>query len=111
MTTVRTRVLTLLAAVLLAGCSGSGSPGVTQSASSAAGSRSPAAIAIPAPSPSPAASAVEPGKTDYVGEADGLSLTVTLDRAVVRPGEVVTFTATLKNESTEPVDYSVPYCG
>jgi hypothetical protein len=29
----------------------------------------------------------------------------------VAPSEVVTFTATLQNGTTEPVDYSVPWCG
>ena len=43
--------------------------------------------------------------------ADGLTLTVSLDSPVVAPGEVVTFTATLRNGTTEPVNYSVPWCG
>ncbi len=103
MTTARTRVLTILAAVLLAGCSAGASPSAP-STSSIAGSSNPAA-ATQAPRRSP------PPDTDYVAEVDGLTLTVSLDRPVVAPGEVVTFTATLKNESTEPVDYSVPRCG
>jgi hypothetical protein len=47
----------------------------------------------------------------HVADADGLSLTVTLDRSAVAPGEVVTFTATLHNGRAAPVNYSVPWCG
>ena len=49
--------------------------------------------------------------TDYVAEADGVTLTVSLDRSVVAPGDVVTFTATLRNETAKSVNYSVPWCG
>jgi hypothetical protein len=106
MTTVRTRVLTTLAAVLLAACSASGTPSANPGASSI-GPATPTST----PSLSPAPSAVRSPRTDYVGEADGVTLTVSLDHSVVAPGEVVTFTATLKNEGSEPVDYSVPRCG
>jgi hypothetical protein len=46
-----------------------------------------------------------------VAEADGMSLTVTLDRTTVAPGETVSFSATLRNRSAAPMDYSVPWCG
>ena len=46
-----------------------------------------------------------------MGEADGLTLTVSLDRSSVAPGEVITFTATLQNGRTTPVNYSIPHCG
>ncbi len=59
----------------------------------------------------PAASAVDTPKSEYTAEADGLALTVSIDRPAVAPGEVVTFTATLQNGTADPVDYSVPWCG
>ena len=59
----------------------------------------------------PTASTVVTPSGTYVANSDGLTLTVSLDRPVVPPGEVVTFTATLKNETSEAVDYSVPWCG
>ncbi len=34
-----------------------------------------------------------------------------LDRTTIAPGEVVEFTATFHNGGTEPIDYSVPWCG
>ena len=46
-----------------------------------------------------------------VSEADGLSLTVTLDRDKVAPGEVVTLTSVFHNGGKEAIDYSVPWCG
>ena len=96
-------VAVLTAAPLLAGCSAA-----TRDASSIGSSAAPATTPS---SPSRAPSTGESPPTAYVGEADGLTLTVSLDRPVVAPGEVVTFTPTLKNETREPVDYSVPWCG
>ena len=40
-----------------------------------------------------------------------MSLTVTLDRTTLAPGEIVEFTATFQNDSDEPMDYYVPWCG
>ncbi len=48
---------------------------------------------------------------ELVSEAEGLTLTVTLDRTTVAPNEVVTFRATFRNGSSEPVVYPVPSCG
>ena len=96
----------LSAAALVAGCSVSSTP----DASSIGGSPGPAATAA-ARSPSAAALAMESQSAAYVGKADGLTLTVSLDRSSVAPGEVVTFTTTLQNGTTEPVDHSVPRCG
>ena len=99
-------VALLSVAAVLAGCSAREAP----SASSLEGS-SAKPTTTPAPSPSPAPSPVGSPTTDYAAEADGLTLTVTLDRAAVAPSEGVTFTVTLQNGTTEPVDYSVPWCG
>src|SRR5687767_6321145 len=71
------------------------------------------------PTPSPAASvaslapspSVQGQAAPLVAEADGLSLTVTLDRTTLAPGEVVEFTATFHNGGTTPIDYQVPWCG
>jgi len=49
--------------------------------------------------------------TSYEAEADGVTLKVTLDHSVLAPSEVVTFTSTLENGRTKPVDYSIPGCG
>ena len=58
--------------------------------------------------PSPAG---DPHGDLLVAKADGLSLTVTLDRRTIAPGQVVTFTATFRNDGNVPMDYPVPWCG
>ena len=83
---------------------------MTPSASSVGGASGPPTTTLD-PSPSQAASTRESPSGVHVAKADGLTLTVSLDRSVVAPGEVVTFTATLQNGTTEPVNYSVPFCG
>ena len=103
-------VAILVAVALLAGCTASAIPSATPDASAVGASSAPPTT-NPAPSPSQAAPALESPRTSYDAEADGLTLTVTLDRSVVAPGEVVTVTATLQNGTTEPVDYSIPGCG
>lgn len=69
-----------------------------------------------APTPSPTASLAPSPTADgvtspLVAEADDLSMTVTLDRATVVPGETVTFAVTFRNDGAVPIDYSVPWCG
>ena len=56
-----------------------------------------------APAPPTSAPAV-------TGSRDGLTLTVVPDRTAVGPGEVVTFTATLTNDSGKTVDYGSTSC-
>jgi hypothetical protein len=91
---------------VLAGCSVAAAPG----ASSVGGSSEPAATTA-ASSPPPVESTVAAPSDHHRAEADGLTLTVSIDRSVVAPSEVVTFTATLENGTADPVDYSVPWCG
>jgi hypothetical protein len=102
---VRSRVV-LLVAALLSGCTaGTGQPSAVTIASMQAPSTRPTATSnTPSPTAAGRAGAL-------VDEADGLSLTVTLDRTTVAPGEVVTFSATFQNGGTTPMDYSVPWCG
>jgi hypothetical protein len=67
--------------------------------------RGPTTSATAAASPSPS----EPGR--FVAERDGYTLTVTLDRRSLAPGETVTFTTTFHNGTDEPIDYAGPPCG
>src|SRR4051812_8678857 len=100
----------LLALVLGAAVLGGCSAGSIQSASSTEGSSvSPTTTTDPSPSPAGLTAPTPSGA--HMAKADGLTLAVSVDRSVVAPGEVVTFTATLENGTTRPVNYSVPWCG
>ena len=90
-------------AAVLAGCT----------AGTAQRSASPIASA---PTPSPATATTPSPTVDgqiapLVAQADGMSLTVTLDRTTLAPGEAVEFTARFQNDSDEAMDYYVPWCG
>lgn len=72
----------------------------------------PASRAPAAPTAEPSPTAEPPATTPaFTSEADGLVLTVTADPAVVAPGETITFTASVRNDRSQPVDYYVPWCG
>jgi hypothetical protein len=65
-------------------------------------SAEPSIAATELPSPSAA--------TAITASRDGVTLTVVPDRTSVGPGEVVTFTATLTNDTTETIDYGSNSC-
>jgi hypothetical protein len=65
-------------------------------------SRSPATSTASSPSSS------QPGQ--FLAEADGYTLTVTVDRLELAPGETVTFNATFHNGTDRPIDVAGPRC-
>ena len=61
------------------------------------------------PPGNPASSPAGPGAT-FVAEADGYTLSVTVDRMVVAPGDTVTFTSSFHNGTAEPIDLAGRGC-
>jgi len=107
----------LLALVLVGGCTAA-SPSASPSGGSDADAIPGGSVSI-GPLPSPAgtpettpATTPEPTPSDHwVAASDGVALTVSVDHDTVAPGAVVTFTATLRNDGSQPMDYAIPWCG
>jgi hypothetical protein len=97
----------MVVTVILAGCTAAaGLPAPSPTTAEATPDAS-----TPSPAISPAPSPTDEQAGPLIAEADGMSLTVTLDRTTVAPGGTVTFRATFHNGGTDPIDYSVPWCG
>ncbi len=71
----------------------------------------PPASGPPGADPSAAAATTSPTNQVFDEEANGLVLTVTVDPVVVAPGDLVTFTTSVRNDRSEPVDYGTAACG
>jgi hypothetical protein len=98
----------IVVAVIVVACTAA-TPKPSEAPTAAAQTQMPV-TASPATSVAPSPSA-DGHSGALIAEADGLSLTVTLDRTTIAPGEVATFTATFHNGGTDPIDYAVPWCG
>jgi hypothetical protein len=92
-----------LAAVLLAGC--------TAPAIDTSNSRGSVTPSLGTSTPASASASTASATQEFVAEADGFTLTVTVDRTTVEPGGDVTFNATFQNGTAEPTEYLVPWCG
>jgi hypothetical protein len=94
----------LVAGAIASGCSVAASPSPQATSTSPIdATASPGPIASATDAPPTTASAVTASR-------DGLTLSVVPDRTTVGPGEVVTFTATLTNDSAKTVDYGSSTC-
>jgi hypothetical protein len=93
--------LATAALTILAGCSAALAPGTPSASATSAYEASSAAVSTPGTSTAPT----------FLASADGLTLTVALDRSAVSTGETVTITASVINDSADPIEYAVPDCG
>jgi hypothetical protein len=81
------------------GTSGSAAEPTTRSVTTTAG-----------PVTTPTASTTAPAQTTFVAEAGGYTLSVTIDRAQLAPGDTVTFTAAFHNGTSKPIDVAGADC-
>jgi hypothetical protein len=86
-------------------------------ATPAASEKAPPTTAEPSGDPTPVAStpSVSPPAsaapvTELTASADGYTLTVTADRETLAVGEVITFVATFRNDTSEAVDFAPTAC-